>query len=124
MTKTEKALALLETGEWITSTQFVEAGCGYRYGGRIQDLRNKGYEVEKRRVRGTLWEYQLRGRPIGDHATADPEPGHDTPGGGNPERITGEEGQIGDSGPSSLPLFEMEPEPSHKGPSHIDPDQR
>lgn len=115
MTKTEKALRLLETGGWITSTQLVEAGCGYRFGGRLQDLRNKGYIIEKKRVKDTLWAYRLAGdSPQGGELSEAPERNQV---GGGPEQ--------GDS-PPPPPLFGDMPEfPSIRpGSRMIDPDQR
>jgi hypothetical protein len=114
MTKTEKALRLLESGEWITSTQLVEAGCGYRFGGRLQDLRNKGYTIEKRRVQGTLWAYRLAGQPP-ERERSEPPQRAKTPGDGPAP---------GGPDPSPAPLFDAGPPPKSPLAGFIDLDQR
>ena len=61
MTAKAEALAVLarHAGEWITAQELIDAGAGYRFGARLDDLRRDGHAIEsKRGKRG--WLYRLR----------------------------------------------------------------
>jgi hypothetical protein len=47
--------------EWISGNTLVAAGAGYRFGGRIKDLRDAGHNIESRRdpSGAAVWEYRL-----------------------------------------------------------------
>ncbi len=61
MTAKAEALAVLarHAGEWVTAQELIDAGAGYRFGARLDDLRRDGHAIEsKRGKRG--WLYRLR----------------------------------------------------------------
>ncbi|MEM1271793.1 MAG: helix-turn-helix domain-containing protein, partial [Bacteroidota bacterium] len=43
-----------------TNVELAEAG-GYRFGGRIHELRQEGFVIQKRRIDGGLFMYELVG---------------------------------------------------------------
>jgi hypothetical protein len=47
--------------EWISGNTLVAAGAGYRFGGRIEELRKAGHTIESRRdpSGAAVWEYRL-----------------------------------------------------------------
>ena len=51
-------LTLLSDGRWHTMRQMQEAG-GYRYGGRLHELRKAGHKIDTRNVFGDVFEYRL-----------------------------------------------------------------
>lgn len=55
---------LKEAGDrGVTTAELLQAGCGSRYGGRILELRKKGYVIESTRVRDGSWRYELLSCP-------------------------------------------------------------
>lgn len=51
-------------GSWVSGTTLVEAGAGWRYGGRIYELRQAGHTIEERRdpeKRSAVHQYRLVG---------------------------------------------------------------
>lgn len=50
MTNRDRVLATLmaRPNEWISGVEFVAAGGGYRFGGRIHELRQAGHVIEER----------------------------------------------------------------------------
>ena len=61
MTAKAEALAVLarHAGDWVTAQQLIDAGAGYRFGGRLHELKQEGHDIEsKRGERG--WLYRLR----------------------------------------------------------------
>jgi len=77
MTNKEKVLALLKSSQvfgdgWVSIGRFLEAGCGTRYGARVQDLRDEGYVIESKYFGKSGqgdWRYKLMGVPNGNKAT-------------------------------------------------------
>jgi Helix-turn-helix domain len=65
MSKREHVLQLLrEAGEHgVTTAQFLEAGCGSRFGARVQELRDAGWVIDARRVRVGSHVYVLGQEP-------------------------------------------------------------
>lgn len=59
----ERLLQLLSDGKWHEHSELLQVA-GYRYGGRIFDLRKRGYVIEKQRL-GTR-RYFYRMAPKGD----------------------------------------------------------
>lgn len=59
-TKRQRTLDLLRDRQWHSNTEFVNAGCGYRYGAHIHELRKRGYLIEARSITFARWEYRLR----------------------------------------------------------------
>jgi hypothetical protein len=48
--------------EWISGNTLVAAGAGYRFGGRIEELRKAGHAIESRpdpTHKSAVWEYRL-----------------------------------------------------------------
>jgi hypothetical protein len=69
MTNRDRVLAVLQAraGEWISGVDFVAAGGGYRYGGRVHELRQAGYVIEERRDptgRTAVGQYRLVVDPV------------------------------------------------------------
>jgi hypothetical protein len=62
MSKRALVLSLLrEAGDrGVTTGQFIEAGCGSRFGARVQELRNAGLRIEARPVRAGSHLYVLQ----------------------------------------------------------------
>ena len=57
-------LDVLERGGWACGADFLEAGAGWAFATRISDLRQLGYELEKRRCsrhghRAAVSQYRL-----------------------------------------------------------------
>lgn len=72
MTKRELCLHLLETQEWVTTNEFLAAGCGSRFGARIQELRDRGYDIPPaERVRDGQARYTLRSRERSERRSAE-----------------------------------------------------
>ena len=65
MSKREHVLQLLrEAGPvGVTTAEFLEAGCGSRFGARVQELRDAGWVVGARRVRAGSHVYVLQQEP-------------------------------------------------------------
>ena len=64
MTKREIAYAVLRerANEWVSGNLLVEAGVGWRYSARIDELRKHGHVIQSRRDPSGLtriWEYRL-----------------------------------------------------------------
>ena len=76
MTKREHVLQLLrEAGpRGVTTAEFLKAGCGSRFGARIQELRDAGYVIDSKRVRSSSHVYTLRRCPE-SRAPAPPDVG-------------------------------------------------
>ncbi len=78
MSKRQIVLRLLrEAGpRGVTTAEFLEAGCGSRFGARVQELREEGFVVDTRRVRTASYVYVLghapepEGAPPADGAAA------------------------------------------------------
>jgi hypothetical protein len=62
MTKRELVLHLLrEAGpRGVTTAEFLQAGCGSRFGARVQELRDAGHVIGSRRVRAGSHVYVLQ----------------------------------------------------------------
>lgn len=65
MTKRDLARQLLERAGagGVTTSQFLRAGVGSRFGARLQELRDQGFDISSERVRDGEHRYILRGRP-------------------------------------------------------------
>jgi hypothetical protein len=48
-------------GEWIDNAVLLEVA-GFRYGGRLFELKGDGWLIERRHVEGGCWQYRLVGR--------------------------------------------------------------
>jgi hypothetical protein len=44
----------------VTTAEFIEAGCGSRFGARVQELRDAGHLVDSKRLRSGSYLYTLR----------------------------------------------------------------
>lgn len=44
----------------VTTAEFLEAGCGSRFGGRIFELRRDGHAIDARPIRTGSYRYTLR----------------------------------------------------------------
>lgn len=53
---------LLRDSEWHSMRQCMEAG-GYRYGGRLHELRKDGFAIETRRDGNDLYSYRWNRSP-------------------------------------------------------------
>ncbi len=62
MTKCEALLSLLSDGRWHSQQEVLEAA-GYRYTGRVKNLRDAGYEIESWHVQGSEWRFRLVVKP-------------------------------------------------------------
>lgn len=60
MSNREKCLHLLRQQEWVTTNDFLRAGCGSRFGARLLELRKQGYEIETEPVREGQARYRLK----------------------------------------------------------------
>lgn len=62
MSKREHVLQLLRDAgpRGVTTAEFLEAGCGSRFGARVQELRDAGATVDVCRVRDGSYRYTLR----------------------------------------------------------------
>lgn len=66
---TELALVLISRRQGACPTSFLHHGVGSRYGARIGELRDMGYEIEKRRCEQhdhpdrVAWAYHLSAKP-------------------------------------------------------------
>jgi hypothetical protein len=78
MSKRQHVLQLLsEAGpRGVTTGEFLEAGCGSRFGARVQELRDAGFVVDSRRLRAGAHVYTLQAVPraaaTSDVAVAEP----------------------------------------------------
>lgn len=43
----------------VTTKEFLDEGCGSRFGGRLQELRDEGYSIASERLSMTSWLYTL-----------------------------------------------------------------
>jgi hypothetical protein len=64
MTRREVVYTVLRerANEWVSGSVLVEAGAGWRFGGRIEELRKAGHTIESRpdpTGRSAVWEYRL-----------------------------------------------------------------
>ena len=57
-----RILALLEQRRSVgaTNRDFIDMDI-FRYGDRIKNLRDMGYDIESKRIKGGLWKYTLKG---------------------------------------------------------------
>ena len=70
MTKREVVLSMLtNASHGVTGREFVDAGV-FRYSARIKELRDRGYEIESKRLSQGNFQFRLVGEPTG--ATANP----------------------------------------------------
>lgn len=58
----------------VTTSQFLRAGAGSRFGARVQELRDRGFTIPCSRVRDGEFRYVLDAEPV--------RPNHDAEGGG------------------------------------------
>jgi hypothetical protein len=65
MTRREQLARLLrEAGDrGVTTGELLQAGVGSRYGARIAELREQGWQIESARLRDGAWRYTLISRP-------------------------------------------------------------
>lgn len=65
MTRRAIALQLLQDagGAGVTTGDLMRAGVGSRYGARLKELRDEGYEIHSERLRGGSWRYILTSEP-------------------------------------------------------------
>lgn len=65
MTRRELALQLLKDAgdDGVTTARFLDEGVGSRYGARIREIREEGYEIYAHRLRDGSWRYVLAGDP-------------------------------------------------------------
>jgi hypothetical protein len=59
-----RVLDVLERGGWACGADFLDAGAGWAWCSRVSDLRQLGFEIEKRRCRrhrhrAAVFEYAL-----------------------------------------------------------------
>ena len=54
----EKLLALLSDGRTHHMRE-LHAEAGWRYGGRLKELRNAGHVIESIHIQGSEWEYRM-----------------------------------------------------------------
>jgi hypothetical protein len=63
MTRRSVAYTVLRenANSWVSGNSLVAAGAGYRFGGRIEELRKAGHNIESRRdpSGAAVWEYRL-----------------------------------------------------------------
>ena len=62
VTKREIVYTVLRerANEWVSGNDLVAAGAGWRFGGRIHELRQAGHVIERRRSLGSaVWDYRL-----------------------------------------------------------------
>lgn len=65
MNQKEKILSLLKQSEWVSGDAIVKHVGSYRYSARIKDLRDDGYIIEGRKVKGSaLWEFKYIGKLV------------------------------------------------------------
>lgn len=86
----------------ITNGEFLDAGCGARYGGRIYELREQGHIIEVHRESPSCFRYQLT------HDAGDVERSTSTPDTAPPDVGTGAPPAAGgslDTAGDPLPLF-------------------
>lgn len=57
-TATGRLLELMERCTWVCGQEMVEAGIGYRYGGRLHELRKKGWRFDRRKCQHP-WHHHL-----------------------------------------------------------------
>jgi hypothetical protein len=65
---------LLEAGpRGVTTADFLQAGCGSRFGARVQELRDAGYVIDARPRGAGSWLYVLaeQSRPQSRHVAPD-----------------------------------------------------
>jgi hypothetical protein len=76
MSKREHVLRLLrEAGpRGVTTDEFLEAGCGSRFGARVQELRDQGWTIDARHVRTGSHLYVLARQPLALCGVSEPEP--------------------------------------------------
>jgi hypothetical protein len=48
-------------GQWIDNAVLLSEG-GFRYGGRLYEIKHDGWLIEKRHIEGGCWQYRLTGR--------------------------------------------------------------
>lgn len=62
MNKRQQVLQLLQQAgtHGVTTGEFLDAGCGSRFGARIQELRDRGMVVDVHRLRSGSYCYALR----------------------------------------------------------------
>src|SRR5215216_5769692 len=60
-TRKEALLHLLHDGDWHPNYELVKTG-GLSFNSYLYQLRNEGWRIESRRVRGGVWEQRLVGR--------------------------------------------------------------
>lgn len=74
MNRRTLVLSLLEDAgsAGVTTGDFLRAGCGSRFGARVQELRDRGYTITSERVRDGSWRYILDQAPATVQAGAPP----------------------------------------------------
>lgn len=62
-TQAEKILqALQDAGEEGVSNYFLNSIC-FRYGARLFDLKQQGYDIQRKHVKGSEWRFILKTAP-------------------------------------------------------------
>ena len=55
----ERVLWMLQTNEWVTTTDFLNAGL-YTFRNRISELRAEGYKIDAQKIEGKgIYRYRL-----------------------------------------------------------------
>lgn len=77
VTRRQLTLHLLREagGRGVTTSEFLEGGCGSRFGGRILELREQGHMIETERVREGSFRYTLTFDVERDTTTRPVDPG-------------------------------------------------
>lgn len=58
-----RVLECLKPGDWISNIELSHPDVGgLRFGGRLKELRDDGWLIEKRHAHGGTWEYKFIGR--------------------------------------------------------------
>lgn len=76
MTKRELALRLLQDAgpRGVTTAEFLRAGVGSRYGARLREIREAGYDIVSERLTASSFRYELQNVSDPQTQVADPSP--------------------------------------------------
>ena len=62
VTQCDKILERLQQGS-VTNIELNRDIC-FRYGARIMDLREQGYNIKSKHIKGSIWEFSLITEPV------------------------------------------------------------
>jgi biotin operon repressor len=62
-TQSQRILKLLQEKDSVTNIELNNDLHIFRYGARIAELREQGYNIESKHIKGSVWEFRLVKKP-------------------------------------------------------------